>query len=170
MQIITPIITEEVSPKSFASLMDLYEGNYLRLRKLIPNIHELNGEAVSSVDGCLDLSLKIIERSKFTTTLSLTYYFDYSGKSRCSPNLQLRIYHDAGLAEALCGHLLHGRMRLTCGPDTAMREKWRLNRFLYKWLGYCLHQGHGFDSKVVDPIVSECVRKMLHPSAQQIIR
>jgi hypothetical protein len=20
--------------------------------------------------------------------------------------------------------------------------KWRLNRFLYKWLGYCLRQGH----------------------------
>ncbi|MCP4188575.1 MAG: DUF1249 domain-containing protein, partial [Gammaproteobacteria bacterium] len=25
-----------------------------------------------------------------------------------------------------------------------IEHKWVMNRFLYKWLGYCLHQGHFF--------------------------
>ena len=25
-----------------------------------------------------------------------------------------------------------------------VEQKWRMNRFLFKWLGYCLHQGHYF--------------------------
>ena len=25
-----------------------------------------------------------------------------------------------------------------------LQEKWRMNRFLQKWLGYCLMQGHRF--------------------------
>jgi hypothetical protein len=26
----------------------------------------------------------------------------------------------------------------------SLTEKWRMNRFLHKWLGYCLRQGHRF--------------------------
>jgi uncharacterized protein YqiB (DUF1249 family) len=25
-----------------------------------------------------------------------------------------------------------------------IEQKWMMNRFLYKWLGYCQHQGHYF--------------------------
>ena len=67
---------EDVKPHGFVHLMDLYENNYMRLRRLIPDITRLSDSAVSHLPGCLSLHVSILERSKFTTTLCLTYYFD----------------------------------------------------------------------------------------------
>ncbi len=57
----------------------------------------------------------------------------------------MRVYHDANQAEVLTGHLRHGRIRLHDIPAQAAKTKWQMNRFLYKWLGYCLHLGHAFN-------------------------
>ncbi|MDH5393192.1 MAG: DUF1249 domain-containing protein [Gammaproteobacteria bacterium] len=135
----------DIHKESFAALMDLYENNYLRLKKLIPGMSEINGAAVSTVFGCLDLHLCILEQSKFTTLLSLSYYFEREQALVREPNLQIRVYHDVALAEVLSGELHHGKLRLKKIPETAIIERWHLNRFLYKWLGFCLHIGHGFE-------------------------
>lgn len=138
---------EDVTPRGFVSLMDLYENNYIRLRKLLPDLLQLESHCVSHVPGCLDVHLNVLERSKYTTTLCLTYYFEDGAKHLAEPNLKLRIYHDAGLVEVVAGHLKHGRQKLDHLPAHALKAKWRLNRFLYKWLGYCLHLGHCFSSQ-----------------------
>jgi len=140
---------EDVDPRGFVSLMDLYENNYLRLRRLIPDLSALSDDTVSSLPGCLNLHLKIIERTKFTTTIFLTYYFEEGSSaakklSIAEPALSLRIYHDAHQAEVLTGHLRHGRLRYDHIPEKAIKIKWKLNRFVYKWLGYCLYLGHAF--------------------------
>ena len=135
----------DVKRETFAALMDLYEGSFMRLRRLIPDFNQLENEVVSSVVGCLDLHLKVLERSKFTTQISMTYYFEREQKQHAEPDLMLRVYHDAGMAEAVSGNLHHGRLVLENLPETALLERWYLNRFLYKWLGYCLHIGHHFD-------------------------
>jgi uncharacterized protein YqiB (DUF1249 family) len=108
----------------------------------------LDENSVSDVAGCLGLHLSVLERSRFTTTLLLTYHFDEAGETVPEPNLKLRIYHDARLVEVLGGHLKHGRVKLDHPPADARRQKWRLNRFLYRWLGYCLYQGHHFPAVV----------------------
>lgn len=136
--------TEEVTPGGFVSLMDLYENNYLRLRRLLPQLEKLPGHTVSELPGCLSLHLQILERSRFTTTLRLTYFFRENGISRPEPDLTIRIYHDANQVEVLTGHLRHGRLRYDHIPEMAIPVKWKLNRFLFKWLGYCLHLGHRF--------------------------
>jgi len=135
---------EDVVPVDFVSLMDMYEDNYIKLRKLIPNVQLIKQSAVSTSAGHLNLHLKILERSKFTTTLRLSYCFTESGESRLEPNLKIRIYHDAGLAEVMSGKLHHGRLVLDHLPADALKQKWQLNRFLSKWLKYCLRQNHGF--------------------------
>ncbi len=135
---------EDVLPGDFVSLMDMYEDNFIKLRKLIPDIQQMKTVAISKSAGHLDLHLKIIERSKFTTTLRLSYCFTENRESRLEPNLKIRIYHDAGLAEVMSGKLHHGRLVLDHLPADALREKWQLNRFLCKWLKYCLRQNHGF--------------------------
>ena len=136
---------EEVTPRGYVSLMDLYENNFIRLRKLIPNLADIETNAISRVPGCQDVHIYIIERSKYTTTLRMTYLFADSEKVAAEPDLKIRIYHDAGLVEVVAGHLHHGRQRLEHLPATALKLKWRLNRFLYKWLGYCLYLGHAFE-------------------------
>ena len=135
---------EDVLPVDFVSLMDMYEENYIKIRKLIPELLQIKASAISKSTGHLNLHLKILERSKFTTTLKLSYCFTEKQETRLEPNLKIRIYHDAGLAEVMSGKLHHGRLVLDHLPADALREKWQLNRFLSKWLKYCLRQNHGF--------------------------
>ncbi len=135
---------EDVLPVDFVSLMDMYEDNYIKLRKLIPGLQQIKNTHISKSAGHLNLYLQIIERSKFTTTLKLSYCFTDDGESRLEPNLKIRIYHDAGLAEVMSGKLHHGRLVLDHLPADALKQKWQLNRFLSKWLKYCLRQNHGF--------------------------
>ncbi|MCW8935386.1 MAG: DUF1249 domain-containing protein [Gammaproteobacteria bacterium] len=141
---------EDVLPVDFVSLMDMYEDNYIKIRKLIPDLEQINDASVSKSPGHLNLYLQIIERSKFTTTLRLSYSFTDNAETRLEPNLKIRIYHDAGLAEVMSGHLHHGRLVLDHLPADALKQKWQLNRFLSKWLKYVLRQKHGFSaSKII---------------------
>ena len=139
----------EVAPRGFVSLMDLHENNYLRFKRLVADLDAISDHAISVVPGCMDLHLHIVERSKFTTTVRMTYYFFENQQLIAEPDLKLRVYHDARLVEVLAGHLKHGRQRLDHLPATAIKFKWRLNRFLYKWLGYCLYLGHEFSETTV---------------------
>ena len=139
---------ETVTPGGYASLMDLYENNYLRLKTLLPGLDAFTGEAVSHINGCLDLHVALLDSSRYTSSYRLTYYFagDNPYSPVAEPDLTLRVYHDAALVEVLAGHLQHGRVHLNHLPADSLRLKWKMNRFLYRWLGYCLHLGHRFSS------------------------
>lgn len=134
-------------PRSFAALMEIYESNYIQLRRLCPALNDLPGACVSRVSGAMDLHLRIMERCRFTTTMLLTYAFDDPVEGeRLNPNLLLRVYHDAHQVEVLSRRCrLRGDVSFSrLDPHNALECRWRLNRFLYKWLRYCRHQGHCF--------------------------
>ena len=151
---------EEVRPGEFASLMDLYENNYLRLKKLLPQLDSFSGEAVSHIDGCLDLHVTLLERSRYTSTYHLSYYFPGAGVNTlvAEPDLTIRVYHDADMVEVLAGHLRHGRVRLNHLPGHSLRVKWKLNRFLYRWLGFCLHLGHSVHASADTQTVEKSIQ------------
>lgn len=138
---------EEVAPRGHVSLMDLYENNFIRFKKLVPRFEEIDTTSVSRVPGCLDVHILVIEHSKYTTTLKMTYLFSDDERIVAEPDIKLRIYHDARLVEVVAGHLKHGRQKLDHLPVTSLKLKWHLNRFLYKWLGYCLYLGHEFTTE-----------------------
>lgn len=132
--------TDEIRSQTLSSLLEMGEINYQRLLQLIPDLDELPAHSVSQVDRCLDLHLHIHDRWKYTTNLTLTY--DFEGARE--PNLTIRLYHDARCAEAMSA-LLHRSGPLDAlHPQATLYHKWTLNRFLYKWLGYCLRRGHRF--------------------------
>jgi len=153
---------EDVDPCGFVSLMDLYENNYMRIRRMVPDLANLPDFSVSHLPGCLSLYLNILERTKFTTTLCLTYRFGDNDKSVPEPALTVRVYHDVHQVEVLTGHLQHGRHQYDHVPEKAIKIKWKLNRFLFKWLGYCLYLGHQFP-------VSETPLKTEHKSLNNLI-
>ena len=128
------------APRTFAGLMDLYEHNYLRLRKIVPDL-EIADEMISLSPGHLDLYLSVTERCKFTTMLNMTYRFEDENQTVCQPDMHIKIYHDARIAEVQ-DRLDKKHRRIYSGDD--LQQKWKLNRFLYKWLGYCLYQRHYF--------------------------
>ena len=129
-----------IIPRSFSGLMDLYEHNYLRLRKIVPDL-EIADEMISVSPGHLDLYLSVSERCKYTTMLRMTYQFQQNGKTVCQPDIHIRIYHVARIAEVQ-DRLDRKHRRIYSGQT--LEQKWKLNRFLYKWLGYCIFQGHYF--------------------------
>lgn len=134
-----------VKPKSFVGLMALYESNYLRLQQLIPDLNRLDGYYRSRVAGDADLHLEIIERSRYTITLSLSYFFEEDGIRVADPDLRVRVYLDGQLAEAmqLTGDHRHpGLRRLIRAHRHELDSRWRRNMVLNKWLEYLMDQGH----------------------------
>jgi len=135
---------EDVTPHGFVSLLDLYESNFIKLKKLIPDIQSIESPVISKSSGHLDLYMTVLAKNKYSPTFCLSYCFDTDNGLQMEPNFRIRVYHDAQLAEVMAGHLHHGRLKFDHLPADALKERWRLNRFLNKWLGYCLRQGHSF--------------------------
>ena len=132
----------------FASLMELYEQNYLLMRLLAPDLRRMtSGSFVSIAPGAMPLEISNIIHSRYTTTFNLTYRFALSSKQRSAkePDLNIRLYHDARSCEVMSGLLPEGRIEIRRTRD--LDEGRRLNRFLHKWLSYCLRQGHVFSTE-----------------------
>ena len=142
------IRSEHLAPAgSFAALMDLYERNYMLVRRLVPEMPAAGIWEVSRVDDGLDLHLSIEARHNYTSDFRLTYRFQRAGSEAEEPALRVRIYHDARAAEVMGAHLRHQPAFSRVNGSSDLLERWRVNRFLYKWLSYCLHQGHRFTHK-----------------------
>lgn len=117
--------------------MSLYESNYIRLRWLVGNLADLTGEQCSRVTGDCDLVLKVTERSPYTTSFVLTYRLPSEPPEY--PDMRVRIYHDAHLAEAQ-------EWLLQSPAERELDQRWARNMMLNKWLEYCLERGHRFFS------------------------
>ena len=134
-------------PNTFAGLMEMYEHNYIKLKKLCGNFDKLPEYKCSQIDHALDLHIEVVERTKYTTTLNLTYKFPKkaNNETRFLPNLYIRAYFDAMQAEVLYRELKHS---VHAQRDvTHLGNKWRDNRFLFKWLSFCIAQGHSFNAE-----------------------
>ncbi len=133
--------------RSLADLIALYESNYIRLMRLVPELHAMEGTTVSRVADALDLYLTVLERSKYTTSLVLTYQFQEGADIFAEPNAFIRVYHDARAVEVLSQirrRRIHVARRWPRHSMPELDRKWELNRFLHKWLGFCQRQGHIF--------------------------
>ncbi len=134
-----------VRPKSFVGLMSVYESNYLRLLHLIPELERLDGCYRSRVAGDCDLFLEVLERSRYTVTLTLTYFFETDGGRVADPDMLVRAYLDGRLAEAMrlgSEHRHAAFRRLVRQHGRELGARWKRNIVLNKWLDYLIDQGH----------------------------
>ena len=125
--------------------MALYESNYLRLLRLIPEIDRLDGCFRSRVAGDCDLHVEIIERCRYTVTLSLTYHLATDDGLRIDPDMLLRVYLDGQLTEAMAigKQQRHAALRrMVKGHGDELDLRWQQNTVLNKWLEYLSDQGH----------------------------
>ncbi len=151
-----------IKPRSFSGLMSLYESNYLRLHQLIPTLDSARGVDCSLTGGDLPLHADIIERTRYTCTLQLTYLFaedpgksdpvaSHVGATReaglwlADPDLRLRVYFDGRLAEvmSLTSSHRHAILRhIAACHREELDLRWQRNMMLNKWLEYCIEAGH----------------------------
>jgi uncharacterized protein YqiB (DUF1249 family) len=136
-------------PRSFVALMGLYESTFIRLSWLAGELVSLEGEHRSSVAGDCDLLLAVKDRSPYTSTLLLTYLLPTAEAPRPCPDMRVRIYHDAHLAEALEWAATPVQSAVRARPGMHQREldqRWARNVMLNKWLEYCVDRGHRFSA------------------------
>ncbi|MFK8053280.1 MAG: DUF1249 domain-containing protein [Woeseiaceae bacterium] len=155
-----------VKPRSFTGLMSVYESNFLRLKALVPDLPTIQGAACSTVESDLPLHFDLIERTRYTCTLTMTYLFardrdaqeettDRCGAIRedgmwlADPDLRVRVYFDGQLAEVMHLGDVH-RHRVLRQIAASHREeldlRWRRNVMLNKWLEFCLDAGHKIEN------------------------
>ena len=155
------LVSWRARPRTFVALMGLYESNYVRMKwlahppgmtrvpGLVSDLRTLEGTHRSSVAGDCDLVLSVTERTRYTSTVNLTYLFQQDAETVQYPDMRVRIYHDAHLAEAREWAGTHGQPVLKALRIQAEREldqRWARNVMLNKWLEYCVERGHRFSS------------------------
>lgn len=139
----------EAPPQSFAALMELYELNYIYMRRLVPGLggKEPSGGRVSVSRHGVKLCLEVLGSGHYTSTAMLTHRFQgVDGEFDTVPDLTVRIYHDARVAEVI--ELGGGGARRVAG---SLAERWTENRFLNRWLRFSLGEGHSFAEGVLQP-------------------
>jgi len=125
--------------------MAMYESNYLRLLRLIPELERLDGCFRSRVAGDCELFVDVLERCRYTVTLSLTYFFEGENGRVADPDMTVRAYLDGQQAEAmsLSGNHRHAALRRLAKAHRAeLNARWKRNVVLNKWLEYLSDQGH----------------------------
>lgn len=122
------------------------EINYHRLIRLLPTLND-EEEWLFGVEAATDqlrqVSISVVERSKYTTTLAVaqeSLLDDWVPK----PTLTVRLYHDAKMAEVLAFQRNHHLDGIYDYPNRNMYhrdEKAQQNAFLGEWLEFCLRTG-----------------------------
>ncbi|MBD9485296.1 DUF1249 domain-containing protein [Pseudomonas sp. PDM14] len=128
-------------------LQSACEANYARLLRLLPGMRDMHGErrvALSQGDQLLGvLVLQVLESCPYTTTLQVRQ--EHSLPWLPVPKLEVRVYHDARMAEVTSAENARRFRSIYAYPNAAMHqpdEKTQLNLFLGEWLSHCLACGH----------------------------
>ena len=150
---------QSLLPSRFSWLMGLYSENYHRLARLFAPQDLAIGSYISSLDDGLDVRLDVLERHRYTLDLHLTYNFVDGATGERSPSAQLRMYHDAHMAEVLdcCADR---RLVRAIGPlhpaRSIFQRRVRMSSFLNRWLEYLAEQGHSIGT--IEPASPGCGR------------
>ncbi|GGY50615.1 hypothetical protein GCM10011297_24360 [Bacterioplanes sanyensis] len=118
------------------------ESNYLRLQRLLADAGEGDCRAFVLEPGLSQVQIMIEEEHPYTSMLDVRQ----QGGSQwlLPPQMKVRLYHDAGMAEVIRFHNQHRFEGRYTYPNKNMLqpdEKWQINRFLAEWLDHCLRHG-----------------------------
>ena len=119
--------------------LSVCDANYMRIISLLPDC-DSEDLTYSFGAGSLNFVIRIQECTRYTTTLELRQ-LNPGLPEYLVPEMQVRLYHDARLAEVLATQNISGLEASYTYPNAAMRqknEKELVNRFLCEWLEFCL--------------------------------
>lgn len=141
-----------------AALQATCEANYARLMRVLPGMRERPAQrrlALGVGDATLAvLALTVSEAGPYTSTVDLC---EESGLDWLpAPRLQVRVYHDARMAEVTAAEHCRQLQPRYAYPNAAMHqpdEKHQLNCFLGEWLGHYLACGHLAENPLDQPVV-----------------
>lgn len=121
-------------------LLAVCEVNYARLLRLLPDCDSVSLTYDFTINNHLSYRIKIIESSRYTSTLEFAQCAD-NVPDYIRPSMQVRLYHDAQMAEVLHSQNVGAIRPSYSYPNKKMHqknEKEMVNRFLAEWLQFCL--------------------------------
>ena len=123
----------------------IYEQNYKRLKKLIPDLDTLpaNCYRKSKSNGFMDLSFEILSSSKDQFICAMAHYFEMNGDLVADPDMEIKVIPSMQMIEALTYQDQFGFQVVY--PEAGKvnpRAKKDLNQFLGQWLKNLISQGH----------------------------
>lgn len=128
-------------------LQSACEANYARLLRLLPGMREhpaLRRVAISCGDAVRSvLVLAVTEAGPYTSSVELREESLLAWLP--APRLEVRVYHDARMAEVVGAEHCRRLQARYAYPNAAMHlpdEKNQLNLFLGEWLEHYLQGGH----------------------------
>jgi uncharacterized protein len=128
-------------------LEKICESNFQKLFRLIPDLCSFTSSAIGRTQNRPALFLDVVERNPYTLTIELSHRFDRQLSVIFAPDVKIRIYLDAQLAEVIRDQERPEVAGVFKNPGL-VREiqdyKWRLNYFLQKWLDDCLKTDYRF--------------------------
>lgn len=130
-------------PSRLAALHELFERNYRLVEQLVPELDLPYLQATSRSATDPDLQLIVLERGPYTSAFRLTYEIE----GRCEPDMWVRVYRDARVAESLhCAERPRWLALEEGDPEVTryLSAQWQRNLMLHKWLQHLLEAGHGF--------------------------
>lgn len=131
-------------------LAQICESNFRKLTRLIPDLAGMDGDTIAICTfGKPSLQLTVVERSRYTVTVDLSYRFGDQQRHTSEPRFRIRIYLDGKCAEALNHQRPEEPIRHGTGAAASclqiLEEKWALNYFLERWLDHCLNSQYRFE-------------------------
>ena len=121
----------------------IQERIYDALKDLLGNLRELPEYCKMKSFSFMDLNLDRLEQRNTITTIGLSHYYKHpSGDMIPDPDMEIRIFHELEMAEALSFQDIFGYKRVyhENGYIDA-KAKRELNNFLLQWLKNLKAQG-----------------------------
>jgi uncharacterized protein YqiB (DUF1249 family) len=143
-------MTKEIGRKYVPKLANMHqvcEVNYGRLLRLLPDCDTEDLEYQFRVNASLQYTIKIIDCSRYTSTLEMSQK-NQIGQIEYEflrPVVQVRLYHDAKMAEVISAQNIGSLKPSYQYPNTKMyqkNEKEMVNLFLAEWVQFCLTQSN----------------------------
>jgi len=118
----------------------LYEDNYRKLVIMLPDLDYLEHVTLSSENHIMTVTVDVVERTKYTVLVEFNTFYEGNMACMLQPTMQVRIYHDAQVAEVLA---VQGKRHIRPHyeyPNEAMflpDEKQQGNKVLFEILSFC---------------------------------
>ena len=116
-------------------MTDIYQKIFNKLEKLGVLTVESNVHAKSP--GFMDLVVERLGDNHY----SLTHYYEQNGDLCPDPDMEVRVFPDTKMAEALSYQDVYGYRRVYYDEEVDVKAKKELNSFLDFWLNNLINQG-----------------------------
>ena len=126
-------------------LIRLYEINFLKLNKILPNILKENSASFSLPEGDKSsvVNINVSKESKYTSRL-IVCQSNFSIRSIENMIMEVAVYHDLRMIEIRRFNGKHQFWARNVFPNKNMLskdEKYQWNKYLSEWLGFVAKEG-----------------------------